>query len=179
MLHGPLQCYERRGKEVIGSREAKRWSEVTPSMMSDEEEQGDTYIRHLPLYRSTLLSQFIDKLDGRHEKRNSGANHPRKQRVLGCSVDVPIPSDAKKWMIKPDLMRNEVSTSLEIQGEHDMNQDSPMSENQVESDLNQASPHLKGHDTDQATPGTLVQGEEDMYYSDRDTDDEQESDELF
>lgn len=69
--------------------------------MSDEEEQEDTYIRHPPLYRSSLLSQFIEKLECRYEKRESSTNHPRKRRVLGTPVDVPIPAEAKKWMIKP------------------------------------------------------------------------------
>lgn len=83
--------------------EAKRWSEVTPCMMSDEEERGDTYVRHPPLYRLNILSRFIDKLDSRCEKPNSTTNHPHKVRILGSSLNVPIPPDAKKWMLKPEM----------------------------------------------------------------------------
>ena len=93
---------------MIGSKEIKRWSEVTPCMMSDEEEQGDAYVRHPPLYRSNILSQFIDKLDSRYEKRNSNTNHPRKARILGSYVTVPIPPDAKKWMLKPEMREKEL-----------------------------------------------------------------------
>ena len=180
LLHGSLQCYERRGKEVIGSKETKHWSEVTPSMMSDEEEQGDTYIRHPPRYRSTVLAQFIDKLDGRYEKLNSSTHHPRKKRVLGCSLDVPIPPEAKKWMVKPGLMRERAASLPEIQGESDVNQASPTPESQVETIRNQTVPlhEVQGMDQTLAENYSQGEGEEDTY-SDHNTDDEQESDELF
>ena len=99
------------GPEVVGPKETKRWAEVTPSMMSDEEEQGETYIRHPPLYRSTLISQFIEKLESRYEKRSS--NHPRKKRVLGAPVDIPVPAEAKKWMIQPTAFRARQNTAHE------------------------------------------------------------------
>ena len=126
-----MQCYERRGKEVVGPKETKRWAEVTPSMMSDEEEQGETYIRHPPLYRSTLLSEFIEKLESRYDKRSS--IHPRKMRVLGAPVDVPVPAEAKKWMIRPESCRD---TAHDVNDQHPIH-DQPTS--QQEEDTQEAS----------------------------------------
>lgn len=74
-----------------------RWKEVTPAMMSDEEELDDVYVRHRPAYRSALFNSFIDKLDERENHLNP--SRPRHKRQLGEVVDVPIPNEAKKWMI--------------------------------------------------------------------------------
>ena len=55
---------------------------VTPWMMSEEEGQGDTCVQHPRLYRSNVLSRFIDKL--------------ATTKIIGSCVTVPIPLDAKK-----------------------------------------------------------------------------------
>ena len=73
-------------------------------MMSDEELQGDIYIRHPPSYRSEILSKFIEKLDSRAAKSNDSA-HPRVMRQLGTPAEVAIPSSCKKWMIKAGLKK--------------------------------------------------------------------------
>ena len=87
-------------------------------MMSDEKEQGDMYIRHPPQYRSSLLAQFIEKLDSRYEKRNSATSHPRKKRIVGSPIDVPTPVEAKKWMLKPGIISDAVAPLPENDSEH-------------------------------------------------------------
>lgn len=86
--------------------------------MSDEEEQGDIYIRRPPQYRSNLLAQFIEKLESRYEKRNSATSHPRKKRIVGSPIDVPTPVEAKKWMLKPGIISDTVAPSSENEVEH-------------------------------------------------------------
>ena len=52
-----MQCYERCSKAIknTSEKEKKYWSDITADMMSDEEKEGDTYIRHPPGYRSERL----------------------------------------------------------------------------------------------------------------------------
>lgn len=98
--------FERRAKEVKAS-EIKYWKQVTPDMMSDEEKQGDIFIRHQPSYRSDKLSIFLSKLDNRFEKKSS--HQPRVKRQMGSPAQKDIPMFAKNWMIAPHL-RNTTDT---------------------------------------------------------------------
>ena len=42
-----LQIYERRSNMIKG-KEAKKWKFITPHMMSEEEEKGDSFVHHKP-----------------------------------------------------------------------------------------------------------------------------------
>ena len=52
---------------MTSAKEKKYWAEVTADMMSDEENVGNKYIRHPPLYWSEQLTRFIHKLNSRLE----------------------------------------------------------------------------------------------------------------
>ena len=93
----PLQSYERQSRAIkaTSEKEKKYWSYVTPDMMSDEEKDGNTYIRHPPSYRSERLNRFIQKLDSRLDSTPS-----RHARVLGSPVEKQTPARAKRWMLK-------------------------------------------------------------------------------
>ena len=70
-------------------------------MMSDEEECGDTYIRHRPSHRSKLLNEFISKLESRCETTQN--IQPRKKRTIGYPVSKTVPLNAKNWVLKPEF----------------------------------------------------------------------------
>ena len=70
-------------------------------MMSEEEKDGDVYIRHQPSYRSNTLNKFIKKLDQRLEADINRKKHPRLLRTLGSPHKQQIPHlKCKKWTIK-------------------------------------------------------------------------------
>ena len=73
-------------------------------MMSEEEEEGNGYIRHPPSYRSKGLNKFTAKLDKRLDTKQS--KHPRVARILGSPREKPLPHMCKKWVIK-DLRERE------------------------------------------------------------------------
>ena len=100
MLCFALQSYERRSRAIkaTSEKEKKYWSDVTPDMMSDEEKDGNTYIRHPPSYRSERLSRFIERLDSRLDRTPS--RHARHARVLGSPIEKQAPARAKSWMLK-------------------------------------------------------------------------------
>ena len=91
-------------------------------MMSDEEEQGEVYIRHPPSYRSDILSSFIEKLDSRCSKEAN--SQPRKKRVVGSPIMKAVPINAKKWMLKdefkcgskPGDKENDIDATNDIDG---------------------------------------------------------------
>ena len=106
-----------------GPKEAQYWSDITADMMSDEEKQSDVYIRHPPLYRSSTLTKFIEKLDSRSEAKNGNNSHPRQKRQLGTSIDAPVPLKAKNWMLKSEFRKTHTSEEAHEQeregvGEH-------------------------------------------------------------
>ena len=84
-------------------KEAQWWADVTPEMMSDEELDGNVYIRHQSSYRSDSLNTFIKKLDVRLNSAGTSSSHPRTERRLGSPQDKAIPKLAKKWIIKKGL----------------------------------------------------------------------------
>lgn len=99
----PLQSYERRSRAIkaTSEKEKKYWSDVTPDMMSDEEKDGNTYIRHPPSYRSERLNRFIQScLD------SAPSRHARHARVLGSPVEKQTPARAKRWMLKDSNSEN-------------------------------------------------------------------------
>ena len=102
-----MQIFERRAKEVKPS-EANFWHQITPEMMSDEEKQGEVFIRRQPSYRSQELNKFLSKLDKRYEKKPS--HQPRITRVMGSPIIKDVPRFAKRWMVVSHL-----SNSIEAQ----------------------------------------------------------------
>lgn len=99
-------------------KETNLWAEVTPEMMSDEELEGNVYVRHQPSYRSDGLNAFIKKLDLRLETDDSNrvgrGAHPRLERRLGSPREKPAPVLAKKWAIRKDHrpQRNHVNNPV-------------------------------------------------------------------
>ena len=75
-------------------REAELWADVFPEMMSDEDKEGEVYVRHQPSYRSKALNTFISKLDERLD--SSKDRHPRVARRLGSPHKKPAPEGCKK-----------------------------------------------------------------------------------
>ena len=63
--------------------------------MSDEERDGEKWIRHRPSYRSDMFNHFIDKLDSRAQDLNR-AQFPRN---IGSPRIKSIPPTASKWML--------------------------------------------------------------------------------
>ena len=95
-----MQSYERRGKVVKEGKEALLWAEVSPDLISEEEKEGDVYVRHPPSHRSDSLNKFIKKLDQRLDSKMDRKTHPRLGRRLGSPRDKTVPPGCKKWMIK-------------------------------------------------------------------------------
>ncbi len=60
--------------------ERELWADVTPDIMSDEEQEQDeeTFTCHPPSYRSGALNKFIAKLDAHLDSLPS--SHPRGTR---------------------------------------------------------------------------------------------------
>ena len=92
-------------------REVELWADVFPEMMSDEDKEGEEYVRHQPSYRSKALNNFISKLDERLE--SSKDKHPRIARSLGSPHNKPIPEGCKKWVLKKELRNSQTSAPLE------------------------------------------------------------------
>ena len=83
--------------------------------MSEEEKDGEVYVRHAPAYRSDSLNRFILKLDHRLDTDiPKKASHPRLDRRVGSPRDKPIPRGCKKWIIKKEVWAN---TGEEANGE--------------------------------------------------------------
>ena len=59
-------------------------------MMSDEENDGEFFIRRPPAFRSEILNAFISELDRRSEVRNQKSKRPRIVRKLGDPVEKTI-----------------------------------------------------------------------------------------
>ena len=104
MFSSIQQSYERRGKVLKDGKEAELWSEVSPEMMSDEEREGEGYVRHQPHYRSLSLNSFIKKLDSRLDSTKGMEKHPRLNRRLGSPHEKHIPEGCKKWIVKKSLI---------------------------------------------------------------------------
>ena len=100
---------------VKEGKESSLWADVLPEMMSDEELVEDFYVRHPPLYRSSALSDFINKLEARLGKEKS--IHYRLERRPGCAVEKPVPSRFKKWTIKKELRKSGSTTTVDEQSD--------------------------------------------------------------
>ena len=92
-------------------REVELWADVYPEMMSDEEKEGEEYVRHQPMYRSKALSSFISNLDERLDSAKD--KHPCVTRKLGSPREKPLPEGCKKWLIKKELWNSQCSVPPE------------------------------------------------------------------
>ena len=90
------QIYERRSN-VVKEKEAEKWKHVTPDM-SEEEEEGDSFIRHQPSWRSDIFNHFLEKLEGRYKAKH--ARSLAKPRTYGEPVQKPPPASAPSWMVR-------------------------------------------------------------------------------
>ncbi len=70
---------------VKGEKERKKWNELIPEMMSEEEKNEDKFVRHPPSFCLAKVKQFIGKLERRLDRKPS----MRVRRVEG-SRSVPI-----------------------------------------------------------------------------------------
>ena len=106
------QAYERRARFLRPGKESTAWAHITVEMMSDEEKDGDCFIRHPPSYRSEKLSKFLQKLDERADNKNK-AGHARFSRRVGSPWTKPLPAGARKWMIAEEQIGLHSSSETE------------------------------------------------------------------
>lgn len=92
-----FQKYERRGR-YIKQDERKKWEDVLPSMMSDEEECQGRFKVHRPVWRSSELNQLFDELDERSLQRP----RPRLERFLGTPCKDQPPPNIRDWLLSSD-----------------------------------------------------------------------------
>lgn len=90
------QKYDRRGRRVDVS-EKEKWMDLTPAVMSDIGQ--NTFIIHRQDWRSPELDEFLEELD-RHADAALKRAHPRKNRILGTPLKIPVRTSAKDWMVK-------------------------------------------------------------------------------
>ena len=126
LLHNPvceqcslimsLQLFERRAKVLKKkSVELNLWRHITPDMMSEEEEDGDGFVRHSFSWRSQVLNNFLIKLD---KRLNTG--NPKilaKKRVYGDVIEKPAPANVPLWMKANVPSSNSKDDSTDIEGE--------------------------------------------------------------
>ena len=93
---GVLQKFERRGRHV-SQNERDTWSDVHPTMMSDEEEVDRKFKVCRQEWCSKEFNAFMETLDGRVSGYN--CKHPRYQRFCGTPIKSTPPSDIKDWMV--------------------------------------------------------------------------------
>ena len=81
------QKYDRRSCRVMGS-EQEVWQDVTPTMMSDEEDVGNNTFRvHRREWHSQEMTDMLEELDRRADTATKKA-HPCKDRVVGTPMKV-------------------------------------------------------------------------------------------
>ena len=83
--------------------------------MSEEEEDGDGFVRHSFSWRSQVLNNFLLKLDKRFNTRNSKIL--AKKRVYGDIIEKPAPHNIPLWMKANVGSSNPKDASTDIEGE--------------------------------------------------------------
>jgi len=91
-----MQIFERRSK-MVKAREAKSWKLVSPDMMSEEEAEGDDFVRHRPSWRSATLNRFFEKLENRYKSKHEKTL--AKPRRYGNPVQREAPPGIPSWML--------------------------------------------------------------------------------
>ena len=75
------------------------WQDVSPTMMSDEEDVGNnTFQVHRQEWRSQEMMDLFEELDRRADVAMKKA-HPCKNRIVGTPLKVDAPSTTKHWML--------------------------------------------------------------------------------
>eukprot|EP00731_Ephydatia_muelleri_P025499 Em0017g582a len=91
------RLWERRSKVLLAT-EKEKWQLMQPTMMSEEEDEGDGRISiRKPDWRSEELNEWISELDARASSISKSA---RKVRVPGYPLRVPPPTGLPAWMIR-------------------------------------------------------------------------------
>ena len=80
------------------ARESVVWKVITPDMMSEEEDEGEEFIRHRPDWRSASFNRFIEKLEQRFKSKNPQSL--AKSRSYGDPLCKSAPSGIPSWMIQ-------------------------------------------------------------------------------
>ena len=78
-----------------------KWSDIRPSMMSNEEETDGRFKVHRQEWRSAEFNDFMDELDD-HAIASQGKPRPRITRYYGIPCKVappPPPADVSHWMV--------------------------------------------------------------------------------
>ena len=76
----------------------QKWSDVQPTMMSDEEEIDGKFKVHRQEWRSVEFNTFMDDLDAR-AIANQGKTRPRFLRYFGTPCKSEPPANANSWMM--------------------------------------------------------------------------------
>ena len=82
---------------MVKTTEMKYWKHVTPDMMSEEEPDGDEFVRHSPSWQSWRFKGFLDKLDHRFKSKHT--NSLAKPRSYGTPREKATPDGIPSWMI--------------------------------------------------------------------------------
>lgn len=110
---------------MVKKKEMKLWKDITPDMMSEEEEvqsegSGDSFIRHRPQWRSKRFSRFLTKLDNRFKSKH--AKSLAKPRSYGSQSNGRAPSGAPSWILASDSLTT---------GEKDTENQPPPDDNEI------------------------------------------------
>ena len=108
-----------RRAKMVKPREIKHWKDITPDMMSEEEAEGDDFIRHRPTWRSSSLNKFLEKLDSRFKAKHQKSL--AKPRSYGSPSDKPASDDIPSWLLTTDTQS---STTEVINSDHESEVDS-------------------------------------------------------
>ena len=91
------------------------WQDVTPTMMSDEEDVGDNTFRiHRQEWCSPKMTHLLEELDTRADLATKKV-HPRKNRVIGTPLKTYAPNATKEWMLNTenvDTSNRELSPAI-------------------------------------------------------------------
>ena len=78
-------------------------------MMSEEEVESDSFLRHRPSWRSSPLNRFLEKLENRYKSKNP--NSLAKPRTYGDPVQKIAPFGTPSWMIVPEHSNGSAASS--------------------------------------------------------------------
>ena len=84
-------------------------------MMSEEEEEGNSFIRHRPSWRCEEFNQFLEMLDERYSEKDPTTKAKAFSRNIGEVVlrDPPVPISVELWMISEDCISQSYPEELE------------------------------------------------------------------
>ena len=80
-------------------------------MMSEEEEEGGSFIRHRPSWRSNTQNQFLEKLERRFKEKH--ANSLAKPHTYGDPIQKTPPVGIPLWMVRPEQPNESANETIE------------------------------------------------------------------